>query len=60
MTVSPLSLIHIWLAGKGVKELVLVAQDTTLYGKDLYGELKLPELLDRLCEIEGLEWIRCV
>ena len=47
-----------WLAGKGVKELVLVAQDTTLYGKDLYGELKLPELLDRLCEIEGLEWIR--
>ena len=47
-----------WLAKKGVKELVLVAQDTTLYGKDLYGELKLPELLDRLCEIEGLEWIR--
>lgn len=37
---------------------MLVAQDTTLYGKDLYGELKLPELLDRLCEIEGLEWIR--
>lgn len=46
------------LAKSGVKELVLVAQDTTLYGQDLYGESRLPELLERLCEIEGLEWIR--
>ena len=46
------------LAGKGIKELILVAQETTLYGMDLYGEKKLPEILDRLCEIEGLIWIR--
>ena len=46
------------LANNGVKELVLVAQETTLYGKDLYGEKKLPELLHRLGEIEGIEWIR--
>ncbi len=46
------------LAQSGVKEIVLVAQDTTLYGKDLYGESRLPELLERLCEIDGLEWIR--
>lgn len=46
------------LAGKGIKELILVAQETTLYGMDLYGEKKLPELLERLCEIEGLIWIR--
>ncbi len=46
------------LAQNGVKELVLVAQDTTLYGQDLYGESRLPTLLERLCEIEGLEWIR--
>lgn len=46
------------LAGKGIKELILVAQETTLYGMDLYGEKKLPELLDRLCEIEGLIWLR--
>ena len=46
------------LADKGIKELILVAQETTLYGMDLYGEKKLPELLDRLCEIEGLIWIR--
>ena len=46
------------LAGKGIKELILVAQETTLYGMDLYGEKKLPEFLDRLCEIEGLIWIR--
>ena len=46
------------LASKGIKELILVAQETTLYGMDLYGEKKLPELLDRLCEIEGLIWIR--
>ncbi len=46
------------LAAKGVKELTLVAQDTTYYGNDLYGEERLPELLDKLCEIEGIEWIR--
>ncbi len=42
----------------GVKELILVAQETTLYGKDLYGKKCLPELLHKLCEIEGLYWIR--
>ena len=46
------------LAEVGVKELVVIAQDTTSYGLDLYGELKLPELLDKLCEIDGIEWIR--
>ena len=46
------------LAAGGVKELTLVAQDTTLYGTDLYGEAKLPELLRALCGIDGLEWIR--
>lgn len=46
------------LAEKGVKELIVIAQDTTRYGADLYGELKLPELLDKLCEIEGIKWIR--
>ena len=46
------------LAGKGVKELILVAQETTLYGTDLYGHKALPELLRKLSEIDGLEWIR--
>lgn len=46
------------LAEGGVRELILVAQETTLYGKDLYGEKKLPELLKALCQIEGLSWIR--
>lgn len=46
------------LADQGVKELILVAQETTLYGKDLYGEKMLPELLRRLCRINGLYWIR--
>lgn len=46
------------LADQGVKELILVAQETTLYGKDLYGEKILPELLRRLCRISGLYWIR--
>lgn len=46
------------LAADGVKELILVAQETTLYGVDLYGEKKLPRLLRSLCEIEGLRWIR--
>ncbi len=46
------------LAQNGVKELILVAQDTSLYGQDLYGESRLPELLEQLCAVEGLEWIR--
>lgn len=46
------------LADGGVKELVVVAQDTTRYGRDLYGKLALPELLKRLCKIEKLRWIR--
>lgn len=46
------------LADKGVKELILVAQETTLYGKDLYGKKMLPELLRRLASISGIQWIR--
>lgn len=46
------------LVGGGAKELVVIAQDTTRYGIDRYGEYKLPELLDELCKIEGLHWIR--
>lgn len=46
------------LAAAGIKELILIAQDTSRYGFDLYGRLALPELLDALCEIEGIEWIR--
>lgn len=46
------------LANGGVKELLLVAQETTLYGVDLYGEKSLPKLLRELCRVEGLEWIR--
>lgn len=46
------------LADQGVKELILVAQETTLYGKDLYGEKSLHTLLKKLCEISGLRWIR--
>ena len=46
------------LAENGVFELNVIAQDTTRYGLDLYGERKLPELLSRLCEIEGIKWIR--
>lgn len=46
------------LAANGVKELILVAQETSIYGKDLYGEETLPKLLNALCEIDGLEWIR--
>lgn len=46
------------LADKGVKELILVAQETTLYGKDLYGHKALPELLRALCRIGGIYWIR--
>ena len=46
------------LADKGVKELILVAQETTLYGVDLYGRKMLPELIERLSRIEGIAWIR--
>ena len=46
------------LVRNGVKELNVIAQDTTRYGLDLYGELKLAELLRKLCQIDGLEWIR--
>lgn len=46
------------LARQGVKELILVAQETTIYGEDLYGHKALPELLRRLCRIEGILWIR--
>lgn len=46
------------LAKKGIKELIVIAQDTTKYGIDIYGEPKLAELLEELCKIEGIEWIR--
>ena len=46
------------MAADGVKELIVIAQDTTRYGKDIYGEYKLPELLQKLCRIDGIEWIR--
>ena len=46
------------LAADGAKELIVIAQDTTRYGIDLYGEYKLPELLKRLCRIDGVHWIR--
>lgn len=47
-----------WLADKGCKELILIAQDVTLYGTDIYGRQVLPEQLKELCGIEGIEWIR--
>lgn len=46
------------LAEQGVKELILVAQETTVYGTDLYGHKALPELLRKLCKIDGIHWIR--
>ena len=46
------------LASQGVRELILVAQETTVYGTDLYGKKMLPELLHRLAQIEGIRWIR--
>lgn len=46
------------LADKGVKELTVIAQDTTKYGIDIYGEYKLPELLRKISEIENIKWIR--
>ena len=47
-----------WLAKVGFREIILVAQDTTRYGEDLYGRGMLPELLRELCKIDGLKWIR--
>jgi ribosomal protein S12 methylthiotransferase len=47
-----------WLVKRGVKELMLIAQDSTFYGLDLYGERRLNELLQRLSDVQGLEWIR--
>ncbi|SEK94945.1 30S ribosomal protein S12 methylthiotransferase RimO [Ruminococcus albus] len=47
-----------WLAEHGVTELVVIAQDTTRYGEDIYGKSMLPELLKKLCEIDGFKWIR--
>ncbi|MDE6666246.1 MAG: 30S ribosomal protein S12 methylthiotransferase RimO [Ruminococcus sp.] len=47
-----------WLAKNGVTELIVIAQDTSRYGEDLYCESKLPELLRRLCKIDGIHWIR--
>ena len=46
------------LANKGIKELIVIAQDTTKYGIDIYGKPCLAELLDKLCKIEGFKWIR--
>ncbi|PHS12997.1 MAG: 30S ribosomal protein S12 methylthiotransferase RimO [Blastopirellula sp.] len=46
------------LAADGVRELIIVAQDTTYYGLDLYGETRLAELLEKLDQVEGLDWIR--
>ncbi len=46
------------LAERGTKELIVIAQETTLYGVDLYGEKRLPHLLRELCRIEGIEWLR--
>ena len=47
-----------YLVNKGVKELILIAQDSVFYGMDLYGERRLPELVGELSKIDGLEWIR--
>lgn len=46
------------LVRRGVRELILIAQDTTMYGMDLYGEYKLPELMTELCRIKELKWLR--
>lgn len=47
-----------WLADNGVTEVVVIAQDSTRYGEDLYGESKLPQLLRKIAEIDGIRWIR--
>ncbi|MBQ3291778.1 MAG: 30S ribosomal protein S12 methylthiotransferase RimO [Mogibacterium sp.] len=46
------------MADAGIRELILIAQDTSQYGRDLYGKIMLPELLHQLCRIEGIDWIR--
>ena len=46
------------LAEKGIKEIIVIAQDTTKYGIDIYGEPKLHELLQNICKIEGIKWVR--
>jgi len=46
------------LADKGIKELIVIAQDTTKYGVDIYGEPRFAELLQKLCEVDGIKWIR--
>ncbi|MGL6201236.1 MAG: 30S ribosomal protein S12 methylthiotransferase RimO [Lachnospiraceae bacterium] len=46
------------MAEQGVKELILVAQETTVYGKDIYGRKMLPELIEKLCTVSGIRWIR--
>jgi ribosomal protein S12 methylthiotransferase len=46
------------LAENGVKEIIVIAQDITRYGEDLYGKRMLPELLEKLCEIDGIVWVR--
>ncbi len=47
-----------WLCENGVTEIILTAQDTTRYGEDLYGECRLPLLMNELCKIENLKWLR--
>ncbi len=47
-----------WMASQGVKELILIAQDTTRYGMDLYGKPSLPRLLEAVCQVEGIRWVR--
>lgn len=46
------------MAEEGVREIVVIAQDTTRYGKDIYGEYHLPQLLEKLCKIDKIEWVR--
>jgi ribosomal protein S12 methylthiotransferase len=46
------------LAESGVRELIIIAQDTTYYGEDVYGKFKLPALLKKLCRIKGIKWVR--
>jgi MiaB/RimO family radical SAM methylthiotransferase len=46
------------MADAGIRELILIAQDTSQYGRDLYGKVRLPDLLRELCKIDGIEWIR--
>lgn len=46
------------LAAKGCKEIILIAQDITYYGVDLYGEMRLPELVRKVCAVEGIRWVR--